>query len=655
MKKNKFWVVGASFSGTEDVSQEFLKKAIWYDGWAEDGDHRDDEILEEINIGDILLMKSSSTKGKNHSMTFTKLKGIGEVLEKIKPHYFNMKWFDNPDLPMDFDEISYRKTIEPLRDDDIYDFVKQIFEMENIKEIIKLLEYKSQIILQGPPGTGKTRMAKIMAKEITKAQNLGNPILKIDEFFRTFNPDDSSVVEKREKDSKLLSEFLSHFPKDKLSELTLESYSIGTGSNDSFCWWMEAGLRPLGYYFPGSSRAYLIYWNKVQNNYLSHYKHSKYLTESSSPEEAMKKIALLIHNMVVNKDLSEVLQIFGDSFILKILHTYYPEDYFPINSNKCLENVLKLLNIVYSEMDFLNKNKTVQEFFVKQKKKYNVDVSNIDFMRFLFDNFDLKGKISIQSDGVILEGESKIIQFHHAYSYEDFVRGITANTFNGNIFYEVENKVLAEFAQKALDNPSANYVLVIDEINRANLPSVLGELIYALEYRYDEEKPDETTVESIYALKVNKEDETGDKVLKLPKNLYIIGTMNTADRSVGHIDYAIRRRFAFIEMLPNPAPIKEFAKEKFKMVSSLFIKNYDSITDWQNPILEKSDHLAPDFRPEDVWIGHSYFITKADNDEGKKELDLKIKYEVLPILKEYIKDGILNESANSIINELPKN
>jgi len=174
-----------------------------------------------------------------------------------------------------------------------------------------------------------------------------------------------------------------------------------------------------------------------------------------------------------------------------------------------------------------------------------------------------------------------------------------------------------------------NYILVIDEINRANLPSVLGELIYALEYRGE-------PVESMYEIK-------GNRKIIIPPNLYIIGTMNTADRSVGHIDYAIRRRFAFVDILPTIEPLKPFALPYFNTVSSLFVKNYDSM-DWNNPKPESSDYLATDFRPEDVWIGHSYFM--ADDEE---QLKIKLRYEVQPILKEYLKDGILLESAKDII------
>lgn len=182
------------------------------------------------------------------------------------------------------------------------------------------------------------------------------------------------------------------------------------------------------------------------------------------------------------------------------------------------------------------------------------------------------------------------------------------------------------------------YVMIIDEINRANLPAVLGELIYALEYRGE-------NVESMC-------DIDGERKITLPPNLYIIGTMNTADRSVGHIDYAIRRRFAFVDVLPSPAPVHAAAKNLFKKVSELFVKDYDSI-DWQNPKPVRSEYIAPDFRPEDIWIGHSYFMSDKEAEEDvKADLEIKLKYEILPLLKEYIKDGLLLPEAHERIRDL---
>ena len=164
--------------------------------------------------------------------------------------------------------------------------------------------------------------------------------------------------------------------------------------------------------------------------------------------------------------------------------------------------------------------------------------------------------------------------------------------------------------------PLKNYVLIIDEINRANLSAVLGELIYALEYRGE-------AVQSMYAIE-------GENNLILPPNLYIIGTMNTADRSVGHIDYAIRRRFAFVNILPKDLTNElgdQFKSELFDKVTNLFNSN-----------------LSPEFKKEEVQLGHSYFITK------NTPIDICWKYEIKPILLEYIKDGLLINVEKEIQN-----
>ena len=169
-------------------------------------------------------------------------------------------------------------------------------------------------------------------------------------------------------------------------------------------------------------------------------------------------------------------------------------------------------------------------------------------------------------------------------------------------------------------------MLIIDEINRANLPSVLGELIYALEYR---NKP----VNSMYAIDY-------DFSITIPENLLIIGTMNTADRSVGHIDYAIKRRFAFIDMLPDSDVItNEKAKELFNLVSALFSEEY----------------LASDFNTKDVQLGHSYFLLDESSSlTDSEQLQIKLEYEIVPILNEYVKDGLLLETAKEKIKEISK-
>lgn len=529
--------------------------------------------------------------------------------------------------------------------DKIESAFKHKLELINMKDKIELLEYKKQIILQGPPGTGKTRLAKLIAEEMTKALEIINPSEKIDTFFKSTDTLNPVFLERREKHKFLLEKFQQKFPIDSILNISKENYALGTGTNDSFCWWIERGLQPLGYYFPGSARSYMLFWKKSIADYSKH----GFVKDSVDNDAAMKKIAEQLYEAVENKKYSEVSKYLGYGFLLKILHSYYPSKFFPINSVVCIENALKIFNVDYSKMNPFEKNVKLQEIYNQKKSEFKTDITNIEFMKFLFDEFELKGNIEIDSNNLIRKGKYKIIQFHPAYSYEDFVRGITAKTNEkGDVNYTVENRILVEFANEALDNPKSKYVLIIDEINRANLPSVLGELIYALEYRFKHglEDNSDNEVESLYD--ISDDENESNRVLKLPDNLFIIGTMNTSDRSVGHIDYAIRRRFAFVDVLPNIEPISAAGIDKFKTVCELFIEEYDAV-DWNNPKFKPSKHISSDFKPEDVMIGHSYFITKEKDEDGKpldeiKQIDLKLKYEIIPILKEYIKDGILKQS-----------
>lgn len=494
---------------------------------------------------------------------------------------------------------------------------KKIMSEQKIKEASELLKYKHQIILQGPPGTGKTRLAKLIADSLTEPENKGTPEQIVNNLIQAFDVNNKEARLEREKQQKLLSEFHEAFPKEKLKELTLESYSIGTGKNDSFCWWIERGLQSLGYYFPGTSRSYKIYRSKAKDEYSKH----GFVKDIDNDELAMKMIAETLYELVNDNNVEQALERFGDSFVLKVLHSYYPDDYFPINSKKAIGNALELFDSYDDSVSLLDQNRKLTQIYIDKKKQFNSEMTKNEFAKIIWSNFNLKsGEELTQNKEVITRGEYKIIQFHPAYTYEDFVRGIVAKTDDaGNISYEVENKTLAEFAEKAEGNPNGNYVLIIDEINRANLPAVLGELIYALEYRDDE------SMESMYEYE-------GKRNIKLPSNLYIIGTMNTADRSVGHIDYAIRRRFAFVDILPDETVIThDKAKNLFEKVANLFSHKY----------------LSPDFHKNDVQIGHSYFIVKDDS-----ELTTKWQYEIKPILNEYIKDGILLSEAQVVVDGL---
>ena len=199
-------------------------------------------------------------------------------------------------------------------------------------------------------------------------------------------------------------------------------------------------------------------------------------------------------------------------------------------------------------------------------------------------------------------------------------------------------------SSKMEENDKA-YVMVIDELNRGNVSKVFGELITLLEA---DKRKGRINAESV-VLPYSK------KGFHIPNNVYLIATMNTADRSLGSLDYAIRRRFAFIAEKPFGLEVEGFDEDLFEKVSSLFVKNFDEYKEsgWDPTMkLESADTLSEEYKPEDVWIGHSYFLMQ--DEEGNDNTTNRLLYEIIPLLEEYVRDGVLTAEAQDVIDELYK-
>ena len=199
-------------------------------------------------------------------------------------------------------------------------------------------------------------------------------------------------------------------------------------------------------------------------------------------------------------------------------------------------------------------------------------------------------------------------------------------------------------SSKMEENDKA-YVMVIDELNRGNVSKVFGELITLLEA---DKRKGRINAESV-VLPYSK------KGFHIPNNVYLIATMNTADRSLGSLDYAIRRRFAFIAEKPFGLEVEGFNEELFELVSSLFVKNFDEYKEsgWDLTMkLEPADTLSEEYKPEDVWIGHSYFLMQ--DEEGEDNTSNRLLYEIIPLLEEYVRDGVLTAEVQDVIDELYK-
>ena len=195
-------------------------------------------------------------------------------------------------------------------------------------------------------------------------------------------------------------------------------------------------------------------------------------------------------------------------------------------------------------------------------------------------------------------------------------------------------------ASKTLIDNNKPYVIVIDEFNRGNVSKIFGELITLLE---PDKRKGMRNAESVLLPYSKKE-------FYIPSNVFLVATMNTADRSLDTIDYAIRRRFAFITVKPQEIDDDNFNSELFREVSSLFISNYDEYAEsgFDDTIkLLPAETLSEEYRPEDVWIGHSYFIM-----DGEYALQDRLLFEIIPLLEEYIRDGVLTSEAQQTIDKL---
>ena len=220
------------------------------------------------------------------------------------------------------------------------------------------------------------------------------------------------------------------------------------------------------------------------------------------------------------------------------------------------------------------------------------------------------------------QGRIEFVTFHMSMDYEDFVEGIKPKTDGNQISYCVEDGIFKKICSMASENESDNFVLIIDEINRGNVSKIFGELITLLE------KDKRSNGEHPLSVRLPYSQET----FSVPSNLYVIGTMNTTDRSTGTLDYALRRRFAFKTIKADKSIIEDYYQQLGKgELGEMAVDKFNEVETFLKD-------CASDMDIEDLMVGHSFFMAP-----DKSSFDLKWEYEVLPLLNEYYKDGIINK------------
>lgn len=215
----------------------------------------------------------------------------------------------------------------------------------------------------------------------------------------------------------------------------------------------------------------------------------------------------------------------------------------------------------------------------------------------------------------VKDANIEMVQFHQSYSYEDFIQGLRPTQKGG---FDLRDGIFYSFCQRALAHPDRPFFFIIDEINRGNLSKIFGELMMLIEADKREEK---------FALKLTYAEDEEDRFF-VPSNLYIIGTMNTADRSLAIVDYALRRRFAFITLQPDYGDnFRSFLSTKG--LTAAMVEHICSAVTKVNGKIKEDINLGEGFQ-----IGHSYFCTFTTNEDENKWWNEILSFELKPLLEE---------------------
>lgn len=476
-----------------------------------------------------------------------------------------------------------------------------------------------------------------------------------------------------------LQEFLKEFPLDSLPEMPIERYT-NLNRSDSFCYWVESKTYGLGSIWGGSSYKFGIFMYKQQpsgDNSKPFYDdtYAWYSRHGSNAKEVYQKVRDEIVKIATYAsegrfDEIDQLDTLGPVYKWKVAFLYSNEQLIPIYSRDMLTEAVESLGMEVSEettipemQRFLMDKKGSEDLFQYYDRLLSIikdnegsdagedddqqednpipeakQVEEYSRERFLEEVYmepsdydDLVSLLKVKKN-IILQGapgvgktfaakrlaysilggkdddKIEMVQFHQNYSYEDFVMGYKPTADGG---FELKTGVFHNFCRRAKSDPDNDYFFIIDEINRGNLSKIFGELLMLIENNYRGE-----SIQLAY---------TGED-FTVPENVYIIGMMNTADRSLAMIDYALRRRFSFFDMSPA------FGTDRFKeyqtgLQDETINKVIDAIVSL-NKIIESDDSLGAGF-----CIGHSYFCNHKKEDA--EWLPSVIKYDIAPMLREY--------------------
>lgn len=536
--RTRYWCVGQTYNDEDSQLSRFAEEGIWEAGFNDTKDgKRQLKIAKEIKKGDIVIIKSSFTKGINYDIPSIRIFAIGEVISEessirkentwtIISYKVNYFWQE----PIDFDGSKYgrfRRTIDECDDMEVIKFINNMRNEEPTKKYAKyidLLEQNKNLVLTGAPGTGKTFMAQAIAKEMGCSDD--------EMAFVQFHPsyDYTDFVE---------------------------------------------GLRPVrdcdNFGFELRNGIFKDFCAKALQN----------LKDSNKPLETLQQ----------EISVREILEDFIEDAIDN-------ERNFETSGTKNSFSIVE------------NNERTIIVEVPANEKTRLVKLSKAELINLMDNNIAVKSGKDIQA------------HFHRKHrTQQDSYIFVLYNT--------IKNQAAKEPSVEVSKVDRKNYVFIIDEINRGDISKIFGELFFAIDPGYRGERG---KVNTQYQNIVEDSDPFKNGFF-VPENVFIIGTMNDIDRSVENMDFAMRRRFSWIEVSPNDTE---------SMLNELScVKEAKETMERLNKAIKKTEGLGAAYM-----IGPAYFRKLGENGGDFPKL---WKMNIEPLLREYLRGF---RKTGDIMNQL---
>lgn len=613
MDKQNVWIVGASWEGSSYI-ENFYKEGYWEGGPGKSKSQL--SCLQEVKKGDLIALKTRKGAYIENQVPDLEICYVGIATEDSKATGSDNKWFSFKvqwfkDYPRTVYPQMYKKpyngTIGKCDDKkilkDLITFAEEgvliMSETEQkIQDYATILESKRNIILQGAPGTGKTYTTASLALSI-----IGKLPPREAETDKEYHKKVMEEYEKQQKEGQIaFSTFHQSMDYEDFVEGIKPKFE---GSN---CQEIQYEIKD-GIFKEICQNAQQI-TTQIQSNPIDFT--TTRIFKMSLGEKGRNDIEVFdycIENNVVALG-------WGDNIDFSDCQTRADFKAKDSSWGSFAMEIFKLWMRIGDIILISDGTKAIKAIARITGNYEFHDDSPINYCQFRKVEWLYNGE-NISIDKIYTKNLSQqtiyAFYFSKQYGKRDYNASINTDFLNNIITGQINN-----------EKPK-NYVLIIDEINRGNVSKIFGELISLLEADKRAGGDHPLTV----TLPYSKEQ------FSVPSNLYIIGTMNTTDRSVGSIDYAVRRRFAFVTLKAEKSAIESYYMDNAEL-EEIAVAKFDDV----EKFLKDPNVVAPDVDFDDLMVGHSYFMAKT-----LEELKLKWEYEVIPLLKEYKKDGLLRRSA----------